>query len=399
MIMDPVLTQYEAYPYPARNPADENKRLVTGSPSDPAEIEHFGFRGCRDWSTPLSVLVAGGGTGDALVMLAQKLADSRLAHEITYLDLSMASRKVAEARIAARGLESVRFVQGSLLDAGELGTFDYIDCCGVLHHLPDPQAGFDALAAALSPDGVLGAMVYAPLGRSGVYPLQAALRAMTGDKPPAAKVAIARQIIDGLPESHPFKTNTILGDHERGDAGLYDLLLHARDQPFTAAQVIDAVEAAGLHFASFLAPARYDPATWASGAMTPTGLDRSAAADLAEQLCGAMKSHVFYATRHRVKPVTPSPDSVPRMRSLVPGRLAEQVARGKTMTLTRDGTRVPLVLPKNAAPIIRLLDGRRNLGAIAKSLRLDWLAFASTYHGIHKTLTGHGVLLYSRHFP
>jgi 2-polyprenyl-3-methyl-5-hydroxy-6-metoxy-1,4-benzoquinol methylase len=71
--------------------------------------------------------------------------------EITYLDLSTAARRIAEARAAARGLSNIEFHTGSLLDAGDFGEFDYIDCCGVLHHLPDPQAGFDALAGALAP--------------------------------------------------------------------------------------------------------------------------------------------------------------------------------------------------------------------------------------------------------
>ena len=32
-----------------------------------------------------------------------------------------------------------------------IGQFDYIDCTGVLHHLPDPAAGMRALAACSSP--------------------------------------------------------------------------------------------------------------------------------------------------------------------------------------------------------------------------------------------------------
>ena len=38
---DPVATQYEAYPYPPRDPKDEAKRLVTGSPSHLGEVIHF----------------------------------------------------------------------------------------------------------------------------------------------------------------------------------------------------------------------------------------------------------------------------------------------------------------------------------------------------------------------
>ena len=138
-----VQDQYETFPYPERDPADEAKRMITGSPSHPLEIDHMLFGGVRDWSNGTRILVAGGGTGDALVQLAQVLTSAKKPFEITYIDLSKASREIAEARIKARGLKGVTFITGSLLDAAEYGPFDYIDCCGVLHHLPDPQAGFD----------------------------------------------------------------------------------------------------------------------------------------------------------------------------------------------------------------------------------------------------------------
>ncbi len=74
--MDEMQAQYEAYPYPARDPADEAKRLITGSPSWPQEMDHHLWGGARDWSRPLRALVAGGGTGDGLIQLAQALASA-----------------------------------------------------------------------------------------------------------------------------------------------------------------------------------------------------------------------------------------------------------------------------------------------------------------------------------
>ena len=56
-----VQSQYEAYPYPERTPADEKTRLVTGSPSNLAELNHYVFGGRRDLTKPFSALVAGGG--------------------------------------------------------------------------------------------------------------------------------------------------------------------------------------------------------------------------------------------------------------------------------------------------------------------------------------------------
>ena len=171
IMSDPVADQYEAYPYPSRNPQDEKTRLIDGSPSNLDEVDHYIFAGARDFRLPFRALVAGGGTGDAAILLAQNLADRNCPAEIHYLDLSAASRRIAEARAKVRGLSNIRFHTGSLLDLPrlDLGRFDYIDCCGVLHHLADPPAGLAALGAAMAPDGGMGLMLYGALGRSGVY--------------------------------------------------------------------------------------------------------------------------------------------------------------------------------------------------------------------------------------
>jgi SAM-dependent methyltransferase len=393
--MDPVAEQYEAYPYPERDPADEARRLVVGSPSDPAEIDHFLFGGARDWSQPFRALVAGGGTGDALVMLAQRLTDAGAPFDLVYIDRSEAARRIAEARIAARGLTGVRFVTGDLLDAPSLGPFDYIDCCGVLHHLPDPQAGLDALAAALAPGGGLGAMVYAPYGRTGVYPLQAALATLTAGLSPAEKVSRARAALAALPPTNWFARNDLLVDHKASDAGLYDLLLHARDVPLTADQVMAAVARAGLSFAGFIQPVRYAPETWAGGAAIPD-LDPPARAALAEQLAGGIKIHVFYAVKGAPRRAAFGPEARPRLRGVSAGQLAG--AAGKGFICRLDGVSHRITPPKAAAPALRMMDGRRRYGQIAQALGQDWLAFAATMAPVHRTLADYGVLLASETF-
>jgi hypothetical protein len=71
---DPVRDQYEVYPYPARDPRDEAKRLIETTQSHLDEINHYVYAGRRDFSRPFRVLVAGGGTGGVTVMLARRLA-------------------------------------------------------------------------------------------------------------------------------------------------------------------------------------------------------------------------------------------------------------------------------------------------------------------------------------
>ena len=63
---------------------------------------------------------------------------------VTYLDRSDGGAAHRPgARRGARPRRTSSGSSGSLLDlpGGGLGPFDYIDCCGVLHHLPDPAAG------------------------------------------------------------------------------------------------------------------------------------------------------------------------------------------------------------------------------------------------------------------
>ncbi len=143
MTPDPIRCQYEAYPYPPRAAADEDRRLITGSPSHLDQLNHYVFGGRLNFAAPLSILVAGGGTGDATIMLAHQLETAGVPARITYLDLSQASRQIAEARAARRRLTCIEFRSGSLFDLTGLGPFDYIDCCGVIHHLTDlrPDCG------------------------------------------------------------------------------------------------------------------------------------------------------------------------------------------------------------------------------------------------------------------
>src|SRR3546814_298666 len=144
---DRVREQYEAYPYPHRDPKDERRRLVEGSPSDLDEIRHYLHGGRLDLDPrtrgrPFRALVAGGGTGDAAVMLAQHLANAGATDaEVVYLDMSSASRRIAEARAGERRLTGMRFVTGTIEAVGDVapGPYDYIDCCGVLHHLASPE--------------------------------------------------------------------------------------------------------------------------------------------------------------------------------------------------------------------------------------------------------------------
>lgn len=382
---DRVRAQYEVYPYPSRDPADEARRLVVGSPSHLAEIEHYCFAGRLP--RPFRALVAGGGTGDGLVMLAQHLHARCIDAEVTYLDLSTAARAVAEARIARRGLRNVRFVTGSLLEVARLapGPFDYIDCCGVLHHLPDPDAGLLALASVLGADGALGLMLYGELGRTGVYPMQRALALLAGELPPGEQVGLARRLIEDLPESNWLRRNPFLGDRRtESDADLYDLLLHSQDRAYRVPQILAMLDEAGLALAAFIEPAKYQPATWLGDAAI---LQRAALLPeakqwaLAEDVAGAMKAHVFYAVRRARAGGSvaraDTPEAIPVLREIPASALARTLARGGHLKATLDGRELKLPIPEGIAEIVAAIDGRRTFGELRRHIGLGEADFAA----------------------
>lgn len=393
--MSEVKAQYEAYPYPARDPEDERRRLITGSPSHVLEIDHFVFQGQRDWSRPLRVLVAGGGTGDGLIQLAQQMADAARPSEITYLDLSSAARRVAEARARVRGLGGIRFLTGSLMEAEDLGPFDYIDCCGVLHHLPDPQAGFEALLAALAPGGGLGFMVYAPYGRSGVYPVQEAFAALYQGGAPEARLRAAKAVVAGLPEGHPFRCNPNLGDHKESDAGFYDLLLHSQDRAFDVSALIGVMTAAGWHLSGFTMPGLYDLARITEA---PEHLDALTRMAVAERLRGTIKTHVGYAVRaSEARGPAGGADRalVPHLKGVRAAELARAIAQGQPPRLVFAGVAARLDLPRTAAPLIAAVDGRRSLAEIAAGTGTDPIAMGALWPQIERELAAWGLLVYS----
>ncbi len=367
-------SQYEAYPYPKRDPREEAKRLVVGSPSHIREIDYWVFGARRPASKPLNVLVAGGGTGDATIMIAQQMATLGRPGTVTWLDRSGAARDIAQGRAKARGLTNIVWEQRSLLDLPDsgLGPFDYIDCCGVLHHLPDPAAGLNALLSVLAPGGGMGLMVYAPHGRTGVYMMQDALRRLASpDEPPAQRLDIARRVMKHMPETQWLRYNRNFDDHiNGGDAGLYDLLLNPRDRAYTVPEFAALLGKAGLRPTCWVEPMRYDPVPLLPDPKLRArldGMDITERAALAEALAGNMAVHIVYCVRTGDPVVRPDPadqSAVPVLKEVDGMAYAKNIRPDGTLPILFDGLRIPVALPPAASAILPLIDGQRSVGQI-----------------------------------
>jgi SAM-dependent methyltransferase len=331
--------------------------------------------------------VAGGGTGDATIYLAEQLRGTNA--EIVHLDLSSASIAIARERAEIRGLKNITWIQDSLLNLPllQIGTFDYINCSGVLHHLEDPDAGLHALRTALKDTGAIGLMVYATYGRTGVYQMQELMRLINGEESDAgAKIRNTKEILSSIPGSNWFQRGEDLHhDHKLGDAGIYDLLLHSQDRAYTVGELFDWVQDAhGLNLEltdvgrgrSAYLPHMILGKKPPKNLGTLKGLPMQKQYEIGELLIGNVITHSFYVTRSAAcKAPYGDADYVPFFyHEPLTGPLMAQVFsanKGLPFVLNHQHSEVSLMVNpgKYGAKILHHIDGKRTFQQIFDAIR------------------------------
>lgn len=197
----------------------------------------------RDYRPDLDILIAGCGTNQAAV-----IAHTNPQAKILAVDISGPS---LEHQRYLKNKHQLSNLELRLLPIEELPTlgrdFDLVMSTGVLHHMADPQAGMNALAKCVRPDGAVAIMLYARYGRIGVELMQSVFRDM-GLHQDEESLGIVRQTISTLWRHHPVRGYLSVAPDLQYDAGLVDTFLHGRDRSFTVQGCLDLVRDAGLVF-------------------------------------------------------------------------------------------------------------------------------------------------------
>ena len=114
-----VKEHYENYPYPKRDLEDEKGGMYVSNSENLTRLNHYGFKGDmplfkKGKGAMFRVLVAGAGTGDAVIHMAEQLRDFNA--RVVYLDMSRASMLIAKKRAKLRKLKNIDWIHNSLLE-------------------------------------------------------------------------------------------------------------------------------------------------------------------------------------------------------------------------------------------------------------------------------------------
>ena len=250
---DQVRAFYDKHPYPPPvNSLGDYRRRWENEGRRRADF-HLFFPD-RAYQADQAILVAGCGTSQAA-----KYALRQPEAQVVGIDVSQTSIQQTAALRRKYKLDNLELRQLPLERATELErSFDKIICTGVLHHLPNPDAGLSALHQVLKPDGAMHLMVYATYGRSGIYMLQEYARRLELGHTDQDINNFAAALM-ALPLDHPLAR--LLGespDFQRKDA-LADALLNPMDRAYTVPQLLDFLERCGLTFGRWVRQAPYLP--------------------------------------------------------------------------------------------------------------------------------------------
>ena len=364
---------YESHPYPPAIDDLEAYRLAWDDARRRAE-SHL-FWPAEPYREDRSILVAGCGTTQA-AHYALRWPSAR----VIGIDVSAKSIAFTMGLKEKYALDNLEVRQLPVERAAELGlTFEHVVCTGVLHHLPDPDAGLRALREVLKPAGAVNVMVYAPYGRTGIYMLQEYCRRL-GIGPTDAEIRDLAASLKALPPDHPLAPLLRNSPDFADRAGLADALLHPVDRAYSVPQLMDFLGRADLAFGRWVRQAPYLPACGAL-ASTPhrsrlEALTAEAQYAAIELFRGTMVRHSVVAYRRdRPEPRTSVdfdgdawlrytpirlPDMVSVRERLPPGATAVLINRNHSYT--------DLYLPIDARQerLLAGIDGKRTVADICR---------------------------------
>ncbi len=365
-----VANLYDTYPFPPDPLLDEPPPGYNWRWTWPVAYQF-----CTGQKPPrqaIRILDAGCGSGVGTEYLVHLNPEA----EVTGIDLSAGTLAVAQERCQRSGADRVQFHHLSLYDVSQLpGTFDFINCVGVLHHLPDPIRGMQALAEKLAPGGLLHIFVYAELGRWEIQLMQQAIALLQGNQRGdyCDGVSVGRKLFASLPENNRLvkreKERWSLENHK--DGYFADMYVHPQEVDYNVETVFELIDASGLEFLGFSNPAYWQLERLLGKApelmQRAKGLSKRAQYRLVELLDPEITHYEFFLTRPPLVKANWSEDTnllqaIPELSPCIHGWPSQAILNYEYQ---------PVNLSEAEFAFLKACDGKHSIGEIIDSVKLE----------------------------
>lgn len=228
-----VRQQYEENPYP--------RWICAAPPGEPIVLND------RSPEQAFDVLFAGCGTGLSTIEFARQTPRAR----VLAVDLSVASLCYAQRMARRYSLTNLEFGQADITKLAAIGRqFDYIDACGVLHHLADPWEGWRMLLSLLRPGGSMLVGLYSRLARRAVVEARR-LIADRGYRPIPEDIRRCREEIMAADDGSPLRSVVQWNDFF-AVSECRDLLFHVQEQQTMLREINAFLAANRVQFSGFM---------------------------------------------------------------------------------------------------------------------------------------------------
>ena len=365
-----VASLYDTYPFPPDPLLDEPPPGYNWRWTWPVAYQFC--TGQKPAKQAIRILDAGCGSGAG----TEYLVHLNPAAEVIGIDLSAGTLAVAQERCQRSGADRVQFHHLSLYDVAQLpGTFDFINCVGVLHHLPDPIRGIQALATKLAPGGLMHIFVYAELGRWEIQLMQQAIALLQGDRRGdyCDGVSVGRQLFASLPENNRLvkreKERWSLENHK--DGYFADMYVHPQEIDYNVETVLELIDASGLEFLGFSNPAYWQLERLLGKAPEllerAKGLSKSGQYRLVELLDPEITHYEFFLTRPPLPKADWSDDTsllraIPERSPCIHGWPSQSVLNYEYQ---------PITLSEKEFAFLQVCEGQDSIGEIIEQVPLD----------------------------
>lgn len=236
--------QYEENPYPRW------RKLTFASPTDYGQALSAELKGFTPPSflqnQTIRILIAGCGTGKHALQVAKHFRNV----EVTAIDLSKASLAYALKQARQLKINNIEFFQADILNLPLKPKYHIIESSGVLHHMEEPIAGWQALTRLLVPGGLMKVSLYSERAR----------RIVT-----QARQIISENKMAANPEHIRIFRRAVLDGQISGDfgpiiqsndfynlSGCRDLLFNAQEHLFSPLAIQACIKTVGLSFLGFV---------------------------------------------------------------------------------------------------------------------------------------------------